>query len=230
MDQRILSLLHSIPWIQDPSGPTAPAFFIAVVLVSQILVLPISPIDMAAGFTFGFTKGALLMLVGKFLSAWLSGLLARDLARGWAERLAQRFPLVQGLDLALAKGGWKLALLCRFCPIPFGAASYFFGLTRLSHWHHASATVVAVLLPTAIFTTLGASTRASLETLGSQAPSDGPWPKILLGLGLVAFVLVFRQVSKLALQAVHLAQAEAGTSPEPTHDTPKPSSPLAPPQ
>lgn len=209
MDQRLLSLLQSLPWIQDPSGPLPPAALLLAVILSQLLLLPISPLDMAAGFTFGFVKGSLLMLVGKFLSAWLSGLLARDLARGWAERLAQRFPLVQGLDLALAKGGWKLALLCRFCPIPFGAASYFFGLTRLSHWHHASATTVAVLLPTAVFTTLGASTRTSLDTLGTPSPSQGPWPKILLALGLLAFVLVFRKISQLALQAVQNAQATA---------------------
>ncbi len=214
MIQQLLSFLQNLSWLNADAGLGPRLLFIAIVIASQVLVLPISPFDIAAGFAFGMGPGFFLMIAAKFISSLLGGILARTIAKDFANRLAQRFSLLSGLDVALAKGGWKLATLCRLCPIPFGAANYLFGLTKLPHLHHAMATSIAVIIPTLVFTSVGASAQKSLKGLQGDATPGGIWSNVFLGVGILAAVFVFRYVSKVALTSVQTAQAAETSVPQ----------------
>ncbi|MEI6713471.1 MAG: VTT domain-containing protein [Verrucomicrobiota bacterium] len=207
----LIQYLQSLPWLSNQAGPSAMVLFGILLVVCEIFVLPITPFDIAAGFAFGFPRAFLVMIASKVLSAGLNYYLARSVARKPAQRLANRFPIVQGLQSAVEKGGWRLAFLFRLCPIPFGLVSYAFGLTKLPSLHHLSATALAVVPPTLAFTVMGASAKAGLESLGNDVPAQNPWGKVFLFVGIAAGIFVIRYVSKIAAQSVKEAQAEGKT-------------------
>ncbi len=212
MFSEILARLQSLPWLTGDPGLRGMLLYVGVIVVSQLVFLPISPFDIAAGFAFGFQRGVLLMMVAKLLSALLSFNLARSVARHPVQRLASRFPILAGLNIAIEKGGWKLATLFRFCPIPFGVANYAFGLTRLSNWHHLMSTGLAVLWPSLIFVSMGASAKNGIASIGDGSATPNPWIKIMAGAGIVAALFVIRYVSKVAIRSMKESQNESSTT------------------
>ena len=222
MFEKLLSPILQNPWLQSANAPTAIAVLIALVVICELFMAPITPFDLLAGILLGFPAAVPVMLLAKALSAAANFHLAQSIFHKTATRLTARIPILQGLQHAVSQGGWKLAFLFRLCPIPFGLVSYAFGLTRLHSLHHLSATTCAVLLPTLAFTAIGASTKNQLAALGSQQPSN-PWEKVLLIIGLIAGVLVIRYVSRTAMLYVQKnAEAQQESSPAAPSDPPQP--------
>jgi uncharacterized membrane protein YdjX (TVP38/TMEM64 family) len=143
-----------------------PIGFIFLLIVSQLFLIPITPIEIASGFLFGFPVGTLYTLTGKLLSAFLNYTLSQTVAKNPATKLTSKFPLLQGIQTSLVTGGWKIATLIRLCPIPFGAVSFAFGLTSLSKKQYAVATLLSILPTTLAFSALG----ASLKTVNNRLP------------------------------------------------------------
>ena len=211
MVPEILARLQSLPWLTAEAGIQAMLLYVGIVVLSQIVIVPVSPFDIAAGFAFGFRRGVLVMLVAKLLSAFVSLNLARSIGKGFAERMSRRFPLLDGLNTAIEKGGWKIAILLRFCPIPFGISHYAFGLTPLTNWHNILASGVAILGPTLVFVSMGASAKSSIYPLDGTNLPQSPWLKVFLLLGIVAALCVFRYISKIAMRSLQEAQLKHAT-------------------
>jgi uncharacterized membrane protein YdjX (TVP38/TMEM64 family) len=214
MLQEILARIQSLPWLSGETSFFTFILYTGLVAVSQVVLLPISAFDIAAGFAFGFSKGFLVMMVAKTLSAGLNFHLARTVLRKPVERLAARFPLLEEIQAAVAQEGWKLAGLLRLLPIPFSVASYGFGLTRLPSLPHLFSTLLAVIPPTLMFSSVGASAKAGLSALsgtGTAAPK-GPWSHVMLAVGILAAILITRRISKIATQALQNAKATRASS------------------
>jgi len=123
-------------------GPVAVAALIALaVLVSP---LPSAPIALAAGALYGHTWGTLYVLIGAELGAigafTLARMLGRDALRRW---FGDRLPTTRlGTQNALM----GLVFVSRLLPfISFDIVSYAAGLTALSLWRFAVATLFGVL-------------------------------------------------------------------------------------
>jgi len=127
------------------AGPVAVAALIALaVLVSP---LPSAPVALAAGALYGHTWGTLYVLAGAELGALGAFTIARMLGRDALQRwFGDRLPATRlGTQNALM----ALVFVSRLLPfISFDIISYAAGLTALSLWRFAVATLVGVL-PTA---------------------------------------------------------------------------------
>ncbi len=200
MMETMISRLHSLPGLSGEAGSLAFVVFCGVVVAAQTALFPITPFSIFAGLTFGFWHGAGVVLLAKMLSALVNFSLSRWLARDWAQRMAVRFPLIQGMNEAISEDGFKLAVLLRLCPIPFGIASYSYGLTKLSIPAYLAATFVAILMPTLTMVGLGASMHEGL--MASGARSHNPWQTVLTGAGILASLLVARRLSTIAMKRV----------------------------
>jgi len=124
------------------AGPVAVAALIALaVLVSP---LPSAPVALAAGALYGHTWGTLYVLCGAMLGALgafsLARLLGRDALQRW---FGDRLPRTRlGSQNALM----TIVLVSRLLPfISFDIVSYAAGLTSLSLWRFALATLLGVL-------------------------------------------------------------------------------------
>lgn len=174
-------------------GPLAViGFMILAILVSPI---PSAPIALAAGALYGHTWGTLYILIGAELGALAAFALARMVGRDTVRRwLGERLPETRlGSQASLM----SIVFVSRLLPfISFDVVSYAAGLTTLSAWRFALATLAGILPASFLLAHFG----------GEMA--DGELDRILyatLALGLLTAV-------PLALHALREHRRKRGAS------------------
>ncbi len=198
-------LQHSI------NGMGAPGIFAfaGIFVVAQMFMVPCAPLGMAAGVFFGFGKGSLSLMLGCAAGASVNFLISRHLVRERVARWLNKHEKFRLIDRAVGREGWKIVLLLRFVPIPFGLANYCYGLTPVRFWPYLAATCVAVILPNSLFVWIGMSLQGGLAALHGTGRHVHPMEYALMGIGIIAAVLALRYVAKVAKAAVASAEAES---------------------
>ncbi|MEF2552286.1 TVP38/TMEM64 family protein [Aurantimonas sp. A2-1-M11] len=125
-------------------GPAAVVLLLALAIVAS--PLPSAPIAMVAGAVYGPFGGTVLAVAGSFLGASIAFVIARFLAYD----AVRRWDLVRRPLDWLERGHsqtWLMGVvfLTRLAPfLSFDAISYAVGLTPLSYWRFAVATLAGV--------------------------------------------------------------------------------------
>jgi len=140
-------------------GVWAPIGFVLLYGVSSVAMLPGGVLDLVGGALFGPYLGSVINLAGGTLGASLSFLVARYLARDWAE--ARSGPRLQGVMRSVDAEGWRFVAFVRLVPIfPYAIVNYLLGVTRIPFLHYLLATVVFMAPSTVAYTWLGHAGRA----------------------------------------------------------------------
>jgi uncharacterized membrane protein YdjX (TVP38/TMEM64 family) len=156
-------------------------FFAAVGLV----VLPRTPLIVAAGATFGLAAIPII-LVGGTLGSIIAFLLSRSIASNRFQGWLERHPSLQAVAHAVDVEGWKIVALLRLgVPLPNAATNYMLGLTRIGFWSYVVATIIFGLPQTVLFCFVGSAGRATLLD-GSNAFSS--LISIALAVALIALI------------------------------------------
>lgn len=156
-------------------------FFTAVGLV----VLPRTPLIVAAGATFGLAA-APIILVGGTLGSTVAFLLSRSIASSRFQQWLERHPSLQAVAHAVDLEGWKIVALLRLgVPIPNAATNYMLGLTRIDFFGYVLATLIFSIPQTVLFCFIGSAGRATLLD-GSRALSSAV--SIVLAVILIALI------------------------------------------
>jgi uncharacterized membrane protein YdjX (TVP38/TMEM64 family) len=112
-------------------GAWGPVVYLCIWLLVTGMFMPVTPLILAGGVLFGSVWGEIYVMIGATISAVLTFLMARYLAREWvASKIAGTG--LMGLDEKVARQGWKIVAFSRFIPIPFPLVNSAFGLTRVS--------------------------------------------------------------------------------------------------
>lgn len=93
-----------LTWTSGVPLPIGGTIFILVHIVTVIIVMPGTPLNLASGFLFGVTIGSLLSITGCFLGGAVSYYLAKTLLRQWAERTVATMPRFRAIDKACISG------------------------------------------------------------------------------------------------------------------------------
>lgn len=156
-------------------------FFAAVGLV----VLPRTPLIVAAGATFGLAAAPIILIGGTFGSI-VAFLLSRSIAAGRFQGWLGRHPSLQAVAHAVDIEGWKIVALLRLgVPIPNAATNYMLGLTRIGFSGYVAATMIFSIPQIVLFCFIGSAGRATLLD-GSKAWSSGV--SIALAVILIALI------------------------------------------
>ena len=126
------------------SGPWAPALFVAIYAAAAVAGFPGSVLTVAAGAAFGVVAGALWSLLGATLGAVAAFLVSRRLLSRWARERSGKLlaRIISGVDAS----GWRFVALLRLVPlVPFNAANYALGLTRIGIIPYTLATLVCMV-------------------------------------------------------------------------------------
>jgi uncharacterized membrane protein YdjX (TVP38/TMEM64 family) len=110
---------------------------VAAYVVAALLGIPVSPLTVAAGATYGVLGGAALGVPSATLGACCAFLVGRLLVARDPEALARGGGRVARAARAIGRGGLRLVLLLRLAPIvPFSILNFAFGATptRLSQF------------------------------------------------------------------------------------------------
>ena len=176
--------------------------FACVIVLAQMLIAPMSPVALAAGFSFGLGRGWAAITIGTALGAAVNFLISRYLARGFiAKRLAQneKFRLI---DAAIGREGWKIVMLLRFVPMPFGLANYAYGLTAIRFWPYLLGSIFAIVPANLFLVYLGHTAYSGLAVASGAERPRHPGEYVLLAVGIVAAFFALRHITKVAKTAV----------------------------
>lgn len=160
-------------------GPVGPIAIIALMSVAIVFTpIPSAPIALTAGALYGHAWGTLYILAG----AEIGALLAFALARFLGYRIIYRW-FGERLDILTHRSQWVLMAIVfasRLLPfLSFDIVSYAAGLTPLTAWRFALATLLGVL-PASF----------ALAHFGKELSSGAPYRLAITGLMLGVLVLV----------------------------------------
>ena len=120
------SLLHWLISSQDyfiQRGWLGVLLFAGGIVLAQMFIAPMSPVAIAAGFGLGFGRGWVAITIGTGIGAAVNFLISRYLVRGALARRLEKNEKFRLIDAAIAREGWKIVMMLRFVPMPFGLAN-----------------------------------------------------------------------------------------------------------
>lgn len=141
-------------WV-DASGIMGRILFVGMVVLQVVVAfIPGEPIELAAGYAFGFWEGSLLTLAGFLIGSWLVFALVRRFGIKLVEVFFSKNKLEEIKFLQNPKKTKVISLLLMLIPgTPKDMLSYFAGLTKLTTFEWL--TIVALgRLPSLITSTI----------------------------------------------------------------------------
>mmetsp|Transcript_37218 Transcript_37218/g.94369 ORF Transcript_37218/g.94369 Transcript_37218/m.94369 type:complete len:253 (+) Transcript_37218:84-842(+) len=113
------------------AGAWGVAGFMATFVVYGVLLLPLSPIELLAGFLFPFWTALAICVAGKVTSSGVCFVIGRTVGAGFARRMLAQHNSLRSLGDAVASRPFTTALLLRFAYIPAGVKNYGLALTAV---------------------------------------------------------------------------------------------------
>jgi uncharacterized membrane protein YdjX (TVP38/TMEM64 family) len=152
VDQKIPGVLEAARGL----GVRGVLLFVAVYVVGALLALPVAPVTIAAGATYGTLLGAALGVPSVTLAGACTFLVGRFLATH-----PHAFAVGQGRVAkavrAIGRGGLRLVLVLRLAPVvPFALLNYAFGMTPTTLREFALGTFVGTIPSQLAYAFLGA--------------------------------------------------------------------------
>ena len=147
-------------------------FFVSEYFASAVVLVPGVVLTLGSGFVFGMAfgmgvgvvLGTLVVFVGASAAAVVSFLLGRYLLRQQMQKFTKKYAILEALEAALEKNGWRIFILLRLCPIiPFGVLNYVAGVTSVIFRDYCVA-LIAILPGTILYVFLGASAGSVSES------------------------------------------------------------------
>jgi uncharacterized membrane protein YdjX (TVP38/TMEM64 family) len=182
----------------------------AAFLLGAILLLPVSPIVMLAGFLFGLLKGFALIWVTGLLASSLAFWIGRSSARGWVEnKLKDRITLT-AIDRAIGRSGLWLVLLTRLAMVfPYAPLNYSFGLSSVRYRDYFVGTTIGMIPPFLLAVYLGTFASSVADVIKDGFEPEGH----SLLFGLLGLAIAALAVAVLARSAANILR-EKRTTPE----------------
>lgn len=181
----------------EQMGPLGYAAYGVVYTVLELLIVPATPLTLAAGYLFGPVPGTAVVSVSATTAAVLAFLISRFALRDRVRDFADGNKQFVAIDKAIKKDGFKFVFLLRLSPLlPFAASNYLYGLTSVDLAPYALASWIGMLPGTWAYVNAG--------SVGRDLAESGPegvlsWQ---LGLAVVATLGVIWFVGNLAKDAL----------------------------
>lgn len=182
-------------WV-DASGIMGRILFVGMVVLQVVVAfIPGEPIELAAGYAFGFWEGSLLTLAGFLIGSWLVFALVRRFGIKLVEVFFSKNKLEEIKFLQNPKKTKVISLLLMLIPgTPKDMLSYFAGLTKLTTFEWLTIVVLG-RLPSLITSTITGAAAGEKNYLLSA---------ISLGVTLLitlAGILYYRRLTKQEREA-----------------------------
>ncbi|MDJ1172898.1 TVP38/TMEM64 family protein [Roseofilum capinflatum] len=144
-------------------GMGTPLLFMGIYIISTLLILPTTPLNLMAGVLFGPGLGLLWTSLASIICALIGFAFTRTLGR---KRVSERLKgYWQAMDADIAYGGLFYVFSIRLLPIiPFGIVNLAAGLTSVRVKDYLLGTVVGTVLGLFPFILLGSEGVKAIKT------------------------------------------------------------------
>jgi uncharacterized membrane protein YdjX (TVP38/TMEM64 family) len=193
-DQQVLQLLR---WLET-QGFSALLWFVLIIALVVVLLLPGILFTTGAGFVFGVAQGTAAVVVGTTLGATLAFLMARYLAGAGARRFILSNKWMNVINRGLGSKGFRIVLLTRLVPFfPGKLSNYVFGLSEVSLRDFVFASLLG-FIPFSLNNVYLGSIAADIATLGSRNTERTPLEWSMYAVGFAVSIGLVLYLNRLA--------------------------------
>lgn len=133
---RLVGLLRS-------HNEAALLIYAVVYIIATIIMVPLAPLAIAAGYLFGLVPSFAVSLIAATTGATLAFLLSRHLLARICERWLLVHPVMAATERSITDQGWLVVFLLRLSPIiPSHLLNYLCGITHITARQYISATLI----------------------------------------------------------------------------------------
>jgi uncharacterized membrane protein YdjX (TVP38/TMEM64 family) len=202
--------LDVLDWLENLPTVTSSLTMVGIYTVVLIFMFPVTPLNLATGFLYGFWVGSSVSVVGCSMGATVAFVLGRTIAREWVKQKMVNRPKFKAIDWAIQRNGTFFVFLLRLSPLfPFPLINYGFGITTVTPLQYVIGTTLGVAPATIVYTYLGTLMR-SLADMWTETGFnlDDPTSIIWLVAGAFVTILSIVVVSWVTQRAINKATRE----------------------
>lgn len=190
-------LIPMLQWL-DSQGVWALLWFVLIMALVVLLMLPGVLFTFGAGFVFGVLPGTISVVVGTTLGATLAFLIARYFFGAQARDFILSNNRLKLINTRAASDGFRIVLLTRLLPFfPSKLSNYIFGLTQVSLRDFLYASALG-FVPFSLHNVYLGSIAADIATLGSRSTERTLLEWGLYGIGFLLTITVVLAVNRQA--------------------------------
>ncbi|MBV71310.1 MAG: hypothetical protein CMH52_08165 [Myxococcales bacterium] len=185
-------------------GPAGPIVFGFLYFCAGLCMLPMLPIGILAGLTFGFWTSYLALLPAAALSAMVATFLGQYIFRQTVLDFVETKPAWRAVRTSLAGQGTRAVVLNRLAPVmPFGLQNYALGAIGISMKDQFFGTVLGMQPALCVALYIGAATQslADAEAVLGQSVFQGP-RLYLIGAAGLALITLMVWIGRIARRAM----------------------------
>jgi len=184
-------------------GPWALVMAVLLYAGLAVVFIPDTLLGLAAGATFGFTRGLIVALLGSLLAAMAEYSLSRRLLKPSIDRRLAGRPDWQAIQAAVRTQEFKLQFLIRMTPVNRSLTSYLLGASGVGFAGFIAA--LAGFLPHLCLEVYAGYAGKHLALASTQAHRAAVLHDVLLAAGLLVTMAVIFMISRIAKKAVDSA-------------------------
>eukprot|EP00052_Salpingoeca_macrocollata_P007431 m.59849 g.59849 ORF g.59849 m.59849 type:complete len:401 (-) comp16036_c0_seq1:81-1283(-) len=194
-------------WLANLPGWQGPLVYGSLfIIVSLPMAFGYLLLNMGAGYIYGMYLGVLVTACGAAVGSFISFLVCRLLWKDWVtSKLSSYENLKQIIRVIEGRQGFKIVMMTRLTPVPFGLQNALFSVARISNTRYFLATVSG-LLPTQILNTYMGTTLRSMEDVLSGKNSN---TMVLVSQVLVAIAVTYIINQRMQREVQHACEEEA---------------------
>ncbi|MFP4599525.1 MAG: FAD-containing oxidoreductase, partial [Persicimonas sp.] len=178
-------------------------------VVATVALVPGTPLTVVAGFAFGLFWGAIIAHAGSTLSAAISFIIGRFVARDWVAERIEEYPRFDATFRAIDKDAFKVVALARMVPVfPFSVLNYGFAVTGVSFWRYITASFIGMIPATLVYVYMG-TIAGNLARVAAGDAELTPLQDALFVVGGIAAVAITVLLTRRAREELDKIAAEA---------------------
>jgi len=178
-------------------------FIIAFIIMGFPFAYGYTILGLGVGFLYHIWKGTLIMAIGTNIGSALSFFFCRKILRTYIENQIRSSTKLYAIFLSIGDHGFKISLLLRFVPIPFGIQNAIMAISTVDFYKYVIGTFIG-LLPEQVVITYFGSTLNKLSNVVSGEDFNTT-EKVLLAIQLfmvVVLMIVLAYIGRKALQRI----------------------------
>jgi len=148
------------------------------------------PLSLSAGFLYGYIWGFITIAIGSILSACCGFYITRKFCRAWIEERIQSSPRLTSIMAALEIHSFKITLVMRFFPLPFGLQNGLSAMTNITLEKFFVATLIGLIPENTLLIYFGHNAKTIGELASGNLTSFSAYEKILLVVAILALLLI----------------------------------------